>query len=64
MWETLDVADLLTRREEATTSANAGGYQVPLGAPSYPAPKKRGDNSTGDWQTLEGYENFMLPSKF
>lgn len=36
-WETLDVVDLLQRREaelgEATTAASAGAYQVPLGAP-------------------------------
>lgn len=32
-WEPLDVADLLKRREEATTSANAGAYPVPLGTP-------------------------------
>ena len=37
-WETLDVEDLLRRREAglsevagATTSGNAGAYQVPLG---------------------------------
>lgn len=38
-WETLDVEALLSRREEAaggtgaTTSANAGPYAVPIGAP-------------------------------
>lgn len=31
-WETLDVAALLVRREEATTSGNVGAYPVPLGA--------------------------------
>ncbi len=33
MWETLDVAALLNRREEATMSGNAGAYPVPLGTP-------------------------------
>jgi hypothetical protein len=32
-WDTLDVRSLLRRRHEATVSANAGGYQVPLGKP-------------------------------
>ena len=32
-WEPLDVSALLKRREEATTSANAGAYPVPLGTP-------------------------------
>ncbi len=32
-WDTLDVSALLRRRQEATVSANAGGYQVPLGKP-------------------------------
>lgn len=33
MWETLDVVDLMNRREEATVAANAGSYQVPIGTP-------------------------------
>lgn len=32
-WENLDVEALLTRRDEETTSANAGGFAVPLGRP-------------------------------
>lgn len=32
-WQTLDVASLLQRREEATTSAGVGAYPVPLGQP-------------------------------
>jgi hypothetical protein len=32
-WEDLDVEALLNRREEATTSANVGAFQVPLGRP-------------------------------
>lgn len=36
-WETLDVVELLQRRDEATgggtTSGNVGSYQVPIGQP-------------------------------
>jgi len=32
-WKTLDVQQLLKRREEATTSAGVGAYPVPLGQP-------------------------------
>ena len=30
-WELLDVAELMNRRNEATTSGNVGAYPVPLG---------------------------------
>lgn len=32
-WEDLDVESLLNRRDEQTTSANVGAFQVPLGRP-------------------------------
>lgn len=32
-WETLDTLALLSQRTEATTSAGAGAFAVPIGAP-------------------------------
>ena len=67
MWETLDLAALLAARDaqhEATTSANAGAYPVPLGGmlkrdypygsggrPPYPTcPEGQMCNLDDDWQ--------------
>jgi hypothetical protein len=74
-WETLDLAEMLARREEATvsgatTSANVGAYERPLGAPLSRYPVGAQDRHTRRRQGADdpygGYENFddwMMPSK-
>jgi hypothetical protein len=54
-WKSLDtskaIEDARKRREEATTSANVGGFAVPFGAqplrpPKLKKPRKKGENKT------------------
>lgn len=67
-WELLDVVELLNRREEATTTANVGAFEVPLGqTPMRPAMTHQLDAGTlkrlevggggvsDGWQSVDEY---------
>jgi hypothetical protein len=70
-WKTLDVARMLSRREEATTSANVGAFERPIGPvlsryPSSPSPHIPAEididsDYYGGYQTVADW--MLLPSK-
>lgn len=78
-WETLDLAAMLNRKDEATTggsvsgattSGNAGAYERPLGAPlsRYPsgAQDRYAQSQRDGDDPYGGYQTFddwMMPSK-
>lgn len=78
-WETLDLAEMLARREEATTSGgvgggttsgNAGAYERPLGAPMTRYPSGVQDRYAqhqrdGDdpYGGYQSFDDWMMPSK-
>ena len=64
-WQTVDMEDLLRRREEGTTSANVGAYAQPLGEPlrrypsilSYPSTSVSGDATQRVLRGIGGTEH-------
>ena len=58
-WETLDVESLLNRRDEQTTSGNAGGFAVPLGQPL----RRQMPVSSPQYKPVDDHERVETPKK-